>query len=121
MNPLLDLEQIILIEGREWTRRRLETQAQKAVNEMGAMCPKSGQPLQWRKRQRLMLITCSGVIVLKTWRGYSPAMGRWVNPARERWGLKPRQQTSPELRSRLTNLLSVEALLRNQDFDALWN
>jgi hypothetical protein len=79
----------------------LEERAQKQVNEWGAHCPQSGAPLKRGKRQRLKLMTCTGMIVLKTWRGYSLALGRWLNPARERWGLKPKQRLSPELQSRL--------------------
>lgn len=45
-------------------------------------------------------IPCAGTIVLKSCRGYSVALGRWVNPTRERWGLKPKQRLSPELQSR---------------------
>ena len=101
MNGLLDWEVGILAEGREWTRQRLEERAQKQVNEWGAHCPQSGAPLKRGKRQRLKLMTCTGMIVLKTWRGYSLALGRWLNPARERWGLKPKQRLSPELQSRL--------------------
>jgi hypothetical protein len=101
MNALLDLEVGILSEGREWTRQRLEGRAQKQVNEWGVFCPESGELLKYRKRQRLKLMTCAGTIVLKTWRGYSTVLKRWVNPARERWGLKPKQRLSPELQSRL--------------------
>jgi len=101
MNPLLSLEQTILGEGREWTRRRLEAQAQKEIDQWANRCPQSGELLTYRKRQRLKLTTCVGVIVLRTWRGYSAAMGRWVNPARHRWGLQSRQRLSPELQSRL--------------------
>jgi hypothetical protein len=101
MNALLDLEVGILAEGREWTRKRLEEQAQKQVNEWGVRCPQSGDVLKYRKRQRLKLMTCAGTIVLKTWRGYSAALSRWINPARDRWGLKPKQRLSPELQSRL--------------------
>lgn len=101
MNALLHLEMGVLAEGREWTRQRLESQAQKQVNEWGAWYPQSGQSLQRRKRQRLKLMTCAGTIVLKSWRGYSEPLQRWVNPARERWGLKPKQRLSPELQSRL--------------------
>lgn len=101
MNALLDLEVEILTEGREWTRRRLEERAQKQINEWGVYCPKSGELLKFRKRQRLKVLTCVGMIVLKTWRGYCPALGRWLNPARERWGLQPKQRLSPELQSRL--------------------
>lgn len=101
MNPLLLLEQAILVQGREWTRQRLEGQAQNQINDWGNRCPQSGELLQNRKRQRLQVMTCSGLIVLKAWRGFSPALGRWVNPARHRWGLAPRQRVSPELQSRL--------------------
>jgi hypothetical protein len=101
MNPLLSLEQSVLVEGREWTRERLETQAQKEVNDGGAICPESGLLLKYRKRQRLKVTTCAGVIVLKTTRGFSTALGRWINPTRQRWGLKARQRISPELQSRL--------------------
>ena len=101
MNALLDLEVGVLAEGREWTRQRLEARAQNEVNDWGARCPQSGQALKHRKRQRLKLMTCAGTIVLKTCRGYSVALGRWLNPTRERWGLKPKQRLSPELQSRL--------------------
>jgi hypothetical protein len=101
MNRLLILEQSVLAEGREWTRQRLEAQAQKEASQWGAICPESGLLLKYRKQQRLKVITCAGVIVLKTTRGFSTALGRWINPARQRWGLKPRQRVSPELQSRL--------------------
>jgi hypothetical protein len=101
MNPLLNLEVEALAEGQEWTRRHLETRAQNEVNRWSAICPVSGLVLKYRKKQRLKLTTCAGVITLKTTRGFSPALGRWINPTRERWGLKPRQRVSPELQSRL--------------------
>lgn len=101
MNPLLSLEQSVLAEGREWTRRRLEAQAQKQIDEWGARCPRSGRLLKYRKSQRLKLTTCAGVIVLQTQRGFSDLAGGWINPARQRWGLPSRQRISPELQSRL--------------------
>src|SRR5262245_20411314 len=101
MNPLLSLEVAALAEGQEWTRRHLETLAQNQVNDWGAICPVSGVLLKYRKRQRLKLTTCAGVITLKTTRGFSSALGRWINPTREHCGLKPRQRISPELQSRL--------------------
>ena len=101
MNELLSLEVAILSEGREWIRQRLEHQAQKQIDDWGVFCPKSGELLQRRKRQRLKLLICAGTVILKTWRGYSRALKRWVNPTRERWGLQPKQRLSPELQSRL--------------------
>jgi hypothetical protein len=101
MNPLLNLEVQALAEGQEWTRRHLETRAQSEINRWSAICPVSGLVLKYRKKQRLKLSTCAGVITLKTVRGFSTALGRWMNPTRERWGLKARQRISPELQSRL--------------------
>ena len=101
MNALLSLEVAVLAQGREWTRQQLEGQAQKQINDWGVYCPQSGELLKCRKRQRLRVMTCVGTLSLKTWRGYSGALQRWVNPTRERWGLKPRQRLSPELQSRL--------------------
>ena len=101
MNALLSLEVAVLAQGREWTRQQLEGQAQKQINDWGVYCPQSGELLKCRKPQRLRVMTCVGTLSLKTWRGYSGALQRWVNPTRERWGLKPRQRLSPELQSRL--------------------
>ena len=101
MNPLLSLEMQVLAEGQEWTRRRLETLAQNEINQWSAICPVSGLVLKYRKKQRLKLTTCAGVITLKTIRGFSTAQGCWINPTRQHWGLKPRQRISPELQSRL--------------------
>jgi Uncharacterised protein family (UPF0236) len=101
MNRLLTLETQVLAEGQEWTRRRLETLAQNELNQWSGICPVSGLVLKYRKKQRLKLTTCAGVITLKTIRGFSTAQGRWVNPTRQRWGLQARQRISPELQSRL--------------------
>jgi hypothetical protein len=101
MNALLPQEEAVLAEGREWTRGKLEERLQQEINRWGALCPRARPPLERRKKQRLKLSPCAGPVVLKTWRGYSPALGRWLNPTRARWGLKPRQRRSPELQSRL--------------------
>ena len=79
----------------------MEVRLQAEVDSWGSLCPRSQQPLEKRKRQRLTLNTCVGKIVIRSWRGYSPAAKKWLNPARQRWGLKARQQTSPELEARL--------------------
>jgi len=60
MNPLLSLEQTVLGEGREWTRQRLEAQAQKEIDRWANRCPQNGELLTYRKRQRLKLTTCRG-------------------------------------------------------------
>ena len=64
MNALRALEQAVLAEGREWTRRRLETQLQAQANALPAQCPQSGQPLvgtRWRSlRRRRRNPRCTG-------------------------------------------------------------
>ncbi|MGH6628145.1 MAG: ISKra4 family transposase [Burkholderiales bacterium] len=101
------LELQALDQGREWTRQRLERLAQDELNGWAMKCPQSGQLLLYRKSQRLKLTTTAGVIILKTTRGYSKAQGRWINPTRQRWGLKPRQRVSPELQSKLAYTATV--------------
>lgn len=107
MNSLMSLEWLALSEGREWTRKRLEKLAQDELNGWAMNCPQSGERLLYRKRQRLKLTTTAGVIILKTTRGYSQTQGRWINPTRERWGLKPRPRVSPELPSKLAFTATV--------------
>lgn len=107
MNSLMSLELQALNEGREWTRKRLEKLAQDQINGWAMNCPQSGELLLHRKKQRLTLTTTAGVIILKTTRGYSKAQGRWINPTRQRWGLKPRQRVSPELQSKLAYTATV--------------
>ena len=102
MNRLRKLEQEVLAEGREWTRRRLEKQLQDASDALPAVCPKSGEGLKEVRWRELQLITLSGVVKLKVRHGYSPALGQWVCPARQAWGLQSYQRLSPELESRLT-------------------
>src|SRR6188768_3491712 len=103
----MSLELLALSEGREWTRKRLEKLAQDSLNGWAMSCPRSGQLLLYRKKQRLKLTTTAGVITLQTTRGYSQAQGRWINPTRERWSLKPRQRVSPELQSKLAFTATV--------------
>lgn len=107
MNTLMSLELLALAEGREWTRKHLEQLAQNELNGWAMRCPQSGELLLSRKKQRLKLMTSAGVIILKTTRGYSKAQSRWINPTRERWGLKARQRVSPELQSKLAFTATV--------------
>ena len=101
MNRLRQLEQEALAEGREWTRRRLEKQLQDHSDALPAVCPKTGEGLKDVRWRELQLITVSGVVKLRVRHGYSPALGQWVCPARQAWGLQAYQRLSPELESRL--------------------
>jgi hypothetical protein len=101
VNRLRQLEQEALAEGREWTRRRLEKQLQDYADALPAVCPKTGEGLKDVRWRDLQLITVSGVLKLRVRHGYSLALGQWVCPARQAWGLQSYQRLSPELESRL--------------------
>lgn len=101
MNKLRQLEQDVLVEGREWTRRRLEQRLQDQSDALPAVCPQTGAGLQDVRWRDLQLITISGVAKLRVRHGYSPALGQWVCPVRQMWGLPSYQRLSPELESRL--------------------
>jgi hypothetical protein len=101
VNRLRQLEREVLAEGREWTRRRLEKRLQEDSDALPAVCPKSGEGLKDVRWRDLQLMTLSGVIKLRVRHGYSPALGQWVCPARQAWGLQSYQRLSPELESRL--------------------
>lgn len=56
----------------------------------------------WHARQQpLPLRTAVGVIKLKVWYGYDPAVQTWGCPMRQRWGLAPGQRTSPALEDKV--------------------
>jgi hypothetical protein len=101
VNRLRQLEQEALAEGREWTRRRLEKQLQDHSDALPAVCPRTGEGLKDVRWRDLQLMTISGVVKLRVRHGYSPALGQWVCPARQVWGLKSHHRLSPELESRL--------------------
>ena len=101
MNPLRQTEQAILLEGREWTRRRLEQQLQEEAAALPTLCPKTGKPLTDTRWRDLQLETVAGLVKLRVRHGWSQVLDRWVCPARERWGLDAYQRASPELQARL--------------------
>ena len=107
MNPLRQLEQEVLAEGREWTRQRLEKRLQDHSDALPVVCPKTGQGLKNVRWRDLQLVTISGVVNLRVRHGYSPALGQWICPARQLWGLKAYQRLSPELESRLAYTASA--------------
>jgi len=98
---LRQLEQDVLAEGREWTRQRWEKRLQAHCDALPAVCPKTGEGLKDVRWRDLQLMSISGVVKLRVRHGYSPALGQWVCPARQVWGLKAYQRLSPELESRL--------------------
>lgn len=101
MNALREIEQAVLAEGREWTRRRLEEKLQQAANALEPVCPSSGRPLRDTRWRDLQLHTVAGIIELRVRHGYSEALGQCICPARTAWGLEAYQRVSPELEARV--------------------
>jgi len=101
MNPLQQIEQQTLQEGRELTRRMLEERLQTAINQSGAVSPVSGMKLKRSRRIGMKLHTVCGVVELRVWYGYCSHSRRNMSPARERWGLARHQRFSPEFEKRM--------------------
>lgn len=107
MNALRALEQQVLREGREHTRRLLESRLQEQIDQIGPVCPHSGLLLKEVSYRPLVLLSVVGEIRLKAAYGYSSAQGTWLTPARVAWGMAPGQRTSPELRARVVETASA--------------
>lgn len=102
MNPLRQIEQAVLAQGREWTRVRLQEQLQAQSDTMPMVCPQSQEALVQSRWRAMALDTVTGTVELRVRHGYSRQQGRWICPAREQWELKPYGRKSPELQARLT-------------------
>jgi hypothetical protein len=101
MNRLLELEQQVLEEGREWTRQRLEARLQKEAQKIELEYRRAGMVLKEVRLRPLELRTVCGVVRIKVRHGYDPQQKRWICPPRQVWGLKAYQRVSPELQARL--------------------
>lgn len=107
MNALRALEQEVLLEGREYTRRLLEARLQEQIDRIGAVCPSSGLLLKDVSYRPLVLLSVAGELRLKAAYGYSNWQGTWLTPARVAWGMAPGQRTSPELQARMVETASA--------------
>jgi hypothetical protein len=116
MSSLLALEQEILAEGRDWTRRRLEERLQKEAAQIEGQARASGRPLRETRYRPLELLTVSGTVQLKVLHGYDVEAQQWICPVRQAWKLESYQRVSPELQARLcetaTEVTSYEAAAR---------
>lgn len=104
MNIPLNLQQIeqeTLMEGREWTRLRLQERLQAEADRIGPISPNSGLKLKRARRIQMKLRTVSGVVDLLVWYGHCRQTQRYCCPAKERWEILPHQQFSPEFEKRL--------------------
>ena len=101
MNPLRQIEQDVLVQGREWTRLELQKRLQKECDAMPMVCGQTGQPLENTRWRKMKLDTVAGGVELRAHRGYDPGQGKWICPARAAWGLIPYERKTPELQARL--------------------
>lgn len=101
MKAVREIEQEVLEESREWARRELQRRLQAECESIEPLCPKTGQRLKDTRWRELQLNTVVGTVTLRVRHGYSLALGQWVCPVREAWGLEAYQRLSPELQARL--------------------
>ena len=99
---LLEIEQAVEIQAREWQRQQLQKRLQQAADQQGKICPHSGQPLQGARYEIVTLDPCAGTVTVRAYYGRHPQTGQWQPPIRLRWGLQPRQRLSPQLQERLS-------------------
>lgn len=98
---LKEIELEVEMEGREWTRQRLEAQLQREADRHNAIFPRSQRKAQHRRRKVLPLRTVVGLVKVITWYGRDPATGEWGYPLRQTWGLSSHQEMSPGLEDKL--------------------
>jgi hypothetical protein len=107
MNPLQQIERDVLQQAQAWARATLEEQLQKQADQVGMVCPKSGERLSNTRRHKMKLRTVSGVVGLRVKIGCSQPQRRWVNPLRQSWALAPCQQVGPELQARVCQMATL--------------
>jgi len=99
---LLEIEQEIEAQAREWHRQQLQKRLQQAAEEQGAVCPHTGELLQEARYETVTLETCAGTVRLRAHYGRHPKTRQWQHPIRLLWGLQPRQRLSPQLQDRVS-------------------
>jgi hypothetical protein len=101
MNSLRQIEQEVLLLGREWTRLELQKRLQAQCDQIPMESTPKGQPLENTRWREMELDTVSGKIKLRARHGRQPQKKQWICPARVAWGLKPYERKTPELQARL--------------------
>jgi hypothetical protein len=99
---LLEIEQEVEAQAREWHRQQLQKRLQRVAEDQGAVCPLTGEPLQAACYEAVTLDTCAGTVTLRAHYGRHPRTRKWQHPIRLLWGLKPRQRLSPQLQDRVS-------------------
>ena len=92
---LLEIEQEVEAQAREWHRQQLQKRLQQVAEEQGAICPLTGEPLQGACYEAVTLDTCAGTVTLRAHYGRHPKTRKWQHPIRLLWGLKPPSTAQP--------------------------
>ena len=93
---LADVEREVLVECREWGRRRLQERLHQLADQTGEV-----SPLRQRKRRPLTLRTEVGLVKLTVDYGQDPHTQKWFCPQQQAWGLRPHQKITPGLAEKL--------------------
>jgi hypothetical protein len=118
---LLEIEQEVEAQAREWHRQQLQKRLQQVADEQGAVCPQSGEPLQEARFETVTLETCAGKVSLQAHYGRHPQSRQWQHPIRLLWGLKPRQVLSPALQDRVSyTALETDSYARAAKMATKW-
>jgi hypothetical protein len=99
---LLQIEQEVEAQAQEWRRQRLQKRLQQEADELGAVCPDSGEALQEARYETVTLDTCAGTVTVRAHYGRHPKTGKWQHPIRLLWELQPRQRLSSQLQDRVS-------------------
>lgn len=99
---LLEIEQEVETQAKEWQRQRLQNRLQQLADEQGAVCPETGEALQEARYETVTLDTCAGTVTIRAHYGRHPRTRNWQHPIRLLWGLHPRQRLSPQLQERVS-------------------
>jgi hypothetical protein len=106
VNRLQQIEQEVLVAGREWTRVQLEKRLQEECLAVDMVSAQTGEELENTRWRSMGLDSVVGTVNLKVHHGYCPEEG-WVCPTRQAWGLKPYERKTPELQARLAYTVTV--------------
>jgi len=118
---LLEIEQAVEAEAKEWQRQRLQNRLQQLAEAQGAVCPDTGQALQEARYAALTLKTCAGKVTIRAHYGRHPQTRKWQQPVRRLWGPGPRQRLSPQLQERVSyTALETDSYARAAKMAAKW-
>lgn len=92
-----EIEQEAFDEGQKWIQKRIEEKLkEEATRQEGEV-----SPLRKRRKRRIKIQTVAGQIELETIYGFDALRNQWIDPFKEKLGLKKNQTISPLLAERL--------------------